>query len=138
MTSVTTLRLFHTRLIFIVLALITPLVCIMFVKVQQPQVERDTFLNLATIAQLKAQQIEKWLYERDGDTAVLMESSGLSALIEKLTIDKSDTKTEKRISNRFQTLISSYGYDTILVLDSHSQLIVGVGKNGIYRRLCVS
>ena len=46
MTSVTPPHSFYTATIFVILALIAPLACISFVKIQQPQVERDAFVNL--------------------------------------------------------------------------------------------
>jgi hypothetical protein len=96
MVSVTTPRLFSTRIIFIVLALITPLICILFAKIQQPQLEQAAFLNLTAVADLKAHQIENWLNERTGDTRILKSSASLSVQIQQFIQDKPDIESFRK------------------------------------------
>ena len=52
-------------LMFFSLAMVAPLVSIGIVKVYGPEMERDAYADLQTIVDLKAEQIELWLAERD-------------------------------------------------------------------------
>ena len=131
MTNVTTPRLPYTGLTFIVLALIAPLICMSFVKIQQPQLEQAAFLNMTAVADLKAHQIENWLDERTGDTRILKSSASLSVQIQQFIQDKPDTKAAQEISSVFESMLKSYGYEAILLLDSHNQVVLSVGTDSV-------
>ncbi len=110
------------RLIFVALVLVVPLIGVSFYKTQAPQIEADAIKNLQAIARLKAEQIERWLTERDGDAQILKASTGLARQIEALSLGMADADTRKALLARFQTWQKKYGYASILVLDRQGAL----------------
>ena len=116
-------------LLFIILLLLLPLIGISFVITQTRQIEQVEFNNLENIAKLKAEQLESWLYERQGDCQTLKASDDLARLIKQVLIYP-DSPTEKNsLLKRLDTLRDAYGYDSILLVDSHGQLLFGKGKH---------
>ena len=64
-------------LMFVSLAMVAPLVGVGIVKVYGPEIERKMYDDLHTIADLKAEQIQLWLAERQGDAEALAASPGV-------------------------------------------------------------
>ena len=122
-------KVFLLRLIFLALALalVVPLVGVAFFTLQAPQVEQDAFNNLQAVARLKAQQIENWLIEREGDAQVLRASVGLAQEIDTLRQGKADTRTQQALHAQLQILRESYGYASVLLLDSSGKVLLSQG-----------
>jgi len=117
------------RLIFLGLALVVPLVGGVFFTLQAPKVEQDAFNNLQAIARLKAQQIEYWLIEREGNAQVLRASAGLAQQINALGQGKADTKAQQAVLARLEVLRKSYGYASVLLLDRRGKVVLGLGPH---------
>lgn len=116
-------------LIFVALVLVVPLIGVSFYQTQAPQIEAEALKNLQAIARLKAEQIEHWLMERDGDTQVLKTSSLLGQQIEALSLGQADATTRRAVLARLQTWQRSYGYASILVLAPSGKVLLGQGAH---------
>ena len=96
--------------IFLALALVVPLMGFGIVRLHSPQMERETFDNLRTIADLKATQIDTWVTERVGDGIALADSKGFVARVAELQRSGS-AKESDTIRIRLELLIKGMGYD---------------------------
>jgi signal transduction histidine kinase len=114
-------------LIFVALALVVPLIGFAITRLHGPQIEREAYADLKAIAQLKADQIENWMAERQGDAEVLAGDEKLAELAARFARQKQDEKLAGLIRNRFDQLRSSYHYDRILLLDTRGRLLLTSG-----------
>jgi len=116
-------------LLFIALMLLVPLISISFIIVQTRQSEQTEFSNLETIAKLKTEQIESWLRERRGDCETLIGSINLMNDIKKLIQHPDDPDKKNSMSNRLDLLRSSYDYESVLLVDTQGNLLLGKGNH---------
>jgi len=114
-------------LIFVALVLVVPLIGFVITRLYGPQIEREAYADLKAIAQLKAEQIENWLKERQGDAEVLAGDEKLAELAARLARREQDEELAGHIRNRFDQLRSSYHYDRILLLDTRGRLLLTSG-----------
>ena len=119
------------RLVFLALAMVVPLIGLVFVRVQTTLIEQETATNLQAVSKLKAEQIENWLAERHGDGVVLMASQGLHTQIAQWVqgSGKKNTHISAEIARRFQNMMDSYRYSSVLLLDNHARLVLGQGQH---------
>lgn len=115
-------------LLFVALVLIVPACGITIIKLYGSQIEHQAYANLDAIAKLKAEQIENWLYERQGDGKELMSSESLIKHIEQFRQQQTAASREF-IQKRFETLRSSYGYSSVLLLNPSGQLLFASGTD---------
>ncbi len=115
-------------LLFTVLLLIVPLIGATIVKLYGSQIEHEAYANLDAISKLKAEQIENWLYERQGDCKMLMTSESLIRHIDQFT-KKQTTTSREFIEKKFEILRSSYGYSSILLFNPNGQLLFASGTD---------
>lgn len=113
-------------LVFVGLALVVPLVGFAIARLYEPQIEREAYANLEAIAKLKAEQIENWLSERQGDGEVLAGNENLAGQAEVLAL-KQDAQLAGLIHERFDLLRRSERYDKILLFDTRGNLLVASG-----------
>ncbi|MGH8762429.1 MAG: diguanylate cyclase domain-containing protein, partial [Nitrosospira sp.] len=110
------------------LALVAPLVGFGIVKVHGPQLERNVYADLQTIADLKADQIELWLTERERDAETFAMSQGLIERIASLQ-QRDDKHLRERIRKRLDAARQASGYESVLLFDTGGQpLISGKGE----------
>jgi signal transduction histidine kinase len=74
--------------------------------------------ELKAIANLKVEQIINWRRERLGDARVISEDHGLALLIQRWFTDQSSLQLKDIILNRMASLIKSYGYQGVILLDT--------------------
>ncbi|MDD5580562.1 MAG: EAL domain-containing protein [Methylobacter sp.] len=115
-------------LVFIVLILIGSLIGLAIDKLHRPQIEREAYANLEAIARLKAEQIENWLAARYGDSITLAASNGFAAQVDDLAHQRDKSHQFKDILDRLNSLRTAYGYDSVLLLNTDSRLLISVGK----------
>ena len=113
--------------IFLALALVVPLMGFGIVRLHGPQMERETFDNLRTIADLKATQIDTWVTERVGDGIALADSKGFVARVAELQRSGS-AKESDTIRIRLELLIKGMGYESIVLLDAAGAPIMSLGE----------
>ena len=104
-------------LMFFSLAMIVPLVGIGILSVYSPEVERNAYSDLQTIVDLKTEQIELWLEERNGDALALSESEALIESIGNLARYR-DEKTVRGVRRRLEAVRTAYSYESVLLLDA--------------------
>ena len=114
--------------IFVALALIAPLIGFGIVRLHGPQMERETFDNLHIIADLKARQIENWVNERIGDGTALSDSKGFVSRVAELQRSGSAMQAEA-IRNRLESMIKSYGYGSVVLLDTAGRPLMSLGES---------
>lgn len=110
--------------IYAALALVAPLVGFGIVKVHGPQLERDVYADLRTIADLKADQIELWLDEREGDAEALAMSQGFVERVASLR-QRDDKPLRERIRKRLDAIRQANGYESVLLFDTRGQSLIG-------------
>jgi len=114
-------------LVFVALALVVPLIGWVAVTVQVPQVEREAYENLQAVAKLKAEQVENWLNERQGDTKLLALGSVLASFAQSKVPLGSASEARGQISARFRQMSETYGYASILLYDDRGRVVLSQG-----------
>jgi PAS domain S-box-containing protein len=117
-------------LLFAAFVLIVPLFGLLVFKLQAAQVERDAYVNLQAIAQLKAGQIENWLGERHGNGLSLGNSTGFIDQVIKLRSD-SNPEQQLLVKNQLEVMRRGYGYAAILLLDVEGRPLLAVGEPAV-------
>jgi len=118
-----------TILLFFALALVVPIIGLMSIALHGPQIELDTYANLQSIARTKSVQIESWLNERQGNAVSLMESTGFAWQVGQLAQQRSNAVISKPILSYLDTIRTTYGYDSIVLLNASGQSILKSGEN---------
>jgi len=117
-------------LILIALVLLVPLIGFVIYELNVPQIEKDAFNNLKSIAQLKSEEIENWLNERRGDAQGLIDDAGFARDVEHfLLAQKHDAGLLKQITAQLSSIRVDHGFDSIMLLDTGGRLITSLGKN---------
>lgn len=86
------------------------------------------YKNLQSITSLKAAQISNWMKEREADAITLKDSANLAFRIEQF-IKYQKGEDKEILLSRMETLRVAYGYDSVLLTDLDSKLLLGAGKN---------
>jgi PAS domain S-box-containing protein len=107
-------------LIFIALALLVPLLDLIVVLWNAPQLKRDAYSSLETIATLKAEAIENWLDERHGDARIIASSRGL--IEEIAAFQQGKLSDQDYILMRMQDIRAAYAYANVQLADVHGQV----------------
>ncbi|MGA7181364.1 MAG: PAS domain S-box protein, partial [Thiobacillaceae bacterium] len=111
------------------LVMVVPLLAYSVARVEGPRIRDQAFKNLSSIAQLKVDQIEQWLTERQGDATVLMASSGLIDDYDKW-LNSHDPLAEANLNRRVDALKRAYRYQVEFLdprnnaLDGHQQAMM--------------
>jgi len=127
--GVRAIRLGSVIALFAVLILMVPLVGVVALKMQAPQVEREVLANLQAIALLKAGQIENWLTERQGDGTTIMLDREFAERALSLESGKADATVRRQVlayMDRFRTV---YRYDGILLVGAAGRLLASSGDS---------
>ncbi len=120
-------KLVYLSWVFIILLLI-PLVNLGIYKHELPKLELQTYNNLQGIANIKVQQMTRWLDYRIADAAVLASDQQLSNDIA-LLIRQRDLPSAKIIKARFESLIGSYHYESVTLLDTNGAVVLQTGES---------
>ena len=117
-------------LIFIALVLLVPLIGFVVYELNVPQIEKNTFNNLKSIAQFKAEEIENWLNERNDDAQWLIADAGFARDVNHFLLSrKHDAGLLKQITVQLASIQADNGFDSIMLLDTGGRLITSLGKN---------
>lgn len=120
-------RLNRLILAFFSLAMVAPLVSIVIVKIYGTEIERGAYANLQTIVDLKAEQIELWLAERNNDAEALMASQALIERVVNLQ-RRIDGHGMELIRNRLEAVRQAYSYESVILLDVESRPLLVLGE----------
>ncbi len=115
-------------LLLVALSSLVPLSGLVVLKVHEPQVEREAFANLKAVADLKASQIENWLYERQNDGAVIMASAGLVRQVAVLKKEAGDSAVRESVRARLIAAVDAVQYEAALLVDPLGTPLLEIGK----------
>ena len=114
---------------------VLPLLGFGIVYLHSPQLEREAYANLQAIADLKADQITRWLAEQQRDAEVLATDAGFARQVDQL-LRQDDATLREEISARLDGLRTTYGYEGVVLLDAQGQPVIAQGHHpGISPRL---
>ena len=111
------------------LILILPLISIIYLMIQIPAIERETYNDLENTLQLKTSQIENWLNERQGDCIILKDSINLAQSIQQLIQHKNESQLKENLIKHFTSLHSAYRYESIVLVDTTGKVLLSIGNN---------
>lgn len=114
-------------LLFVALALVVPLIGWVAFKIHVPQIEREASENLQAIARLKAEQLESWLRERQGDGDGLAMNQTLRDFVQGQAPGRSLSESRELISTRFRQMIEVHAHESILLFDGRGELLLSEG-----------
>ncbi|MFA5825198.1 MAG: ATP-binding protein [Gallionellaceae bacterium] len=114
-------------LAFAALVLVVPLIGFAITRLYGPQIEREAYADLEVIAQLKAEQIENWMAERQGDAEVLAGDDAFVARVARLARREQNAELSGLIMGRLDRLRANYHYTKILLLRPDGRLLISSG-----------
>jgi hypothetical protein len=101
---------------------------LLFVQLERPRVEAATLRELGSVARLKANPIELWLRERDGDASIMQASMSLGINAGLLMADPKDQIATLAVRERLQGMLDAYGYHCAVLLTPEGQPLFQVGE----------
>lgn len=115
--------------LFVALLLVVPAAAWLVVRLYTPQLERETFANLETIAQLKAQQLHGWMLERDRDAYAVVADKVLQPAAAPQAGATGNAATA--IQERLHQLRQQYRLSGALLYSGDAQLLASAGKSTV-------
>lgn len=91
------------------------------------QLEQKAYDDLVALAELTSGQVKNWLAEQHGDGAVLMADATFSGQVVRLLPHQVSTLRSKPVLEKFDSLRSAYGYDSVLLLDTEGSVLLTLG-----------
>ncbi len=91
-----------------------------------PVVEREAFADLSAVAQLKANQIDSWAAERDGDAKMILADATVAANTLAIIRNNSGDTTAK-FDSFAERLRESYGYSGVCLISTTADTLAGIG-----------
>ncbi len=116
------------RLLFIILVSVVPLLGFAISTLYGVKIEREAYVNLEAIVELKADQFENWLDERQGDSLVLMNSDDFTQQVDEF-VQQQTVASRTAIEKRLNVLRTIYRYDSLLLLNAKGQLLLSSGEH---------
>ncbi len=113
--------------LFLGLALVVPLIGYGVVQLHGPLLREAAFADLAAVAELKAGQVESWLWERHGDADTLRDSEPLIHDVERW-LQQGDGTARARSIMRLEGLKRAFHYDVALLDPSGRSLLPNNGR----------
>lgn len=115
-------------LIFIIFLLLLAVIGATYAHLAIKDSEHEAFKNLQTICSLKTDQIVNWMKERHADAFSLTSSANLALRIEQFLQHNKDSDKQILLS-RLEMLRQAYGYDSVLLIDTQANLLIGTGDH---------
>ena len=114
------------RPVFIALSLCVPLLSALYVGLHIPQIEREAFANLNTIARLQGDQIELWLHRRAADLEVTMSRKYFIGRVARLQHDN-DPALRAVVTKNLSAMRDAYHYRSATLLDASGAIVASDG-----------
>lgn len=110
------------------LVLIGPGIGFGIVQIVGPQVEKDAFSDLQSIAALKTRHVETWLGERRADALALADDG---AFVDRVAEWRRTGAERQRtlVHDRLDSVRAAYGYETIVLFDARGKPVMTVGAS---------
>ena len=127
------------RTLFGLIAILTivPFTGMTVIALQEPRIEREAFANLEAIADLRAGQIESWIYERQNDGSIILSAPDLIRQVLDL---QSGKVAETYVRERLMAVVDPVQYEAALLVDAQGQPLIEIGSlpklpNSLAKRL---
>jgi len=120
-------RLFKPISLALGLLLIVPLIAFSIVQLNGPEIRKQAFDSLSSIAKLKAGQIENWLAERQLDLKFLAAGEGFVGHVERL-VQTGNADSRAQVTRRLAAYSKSGYYQSAVLLNASGQAVVAVGE----------
>ena len=115
----------RTLLGFIALLAIVPLTGLTVIELQAPRIEREAYANLEAIADLRANQIESWLYERQNDGGIILSSPDFIQQVLDLQTGKVGATY---VRERLMAVVDPVQYEAALLVDAQGRSLIEIGN----------
>ncbi|MGA7677499.1 MAG: PAS domain S-box protein [Dehalococcoidia bacterium] len=113
--------------LYLVMALVAVVILVggyLFYYFQEQQMLRRFESGLSTVAQLKAEQIAEWRYERLVDANVLAGSPFFTEGVAEFMASPTDTEIRDKILAKFAIIEKAYPYQDILLTDVNGSVLL--------------
>ena len=87
------------------------------------QIRQNTQENLIAIAELKSNQIERWVYERKGDARLLAKRASADELLRSIEKETKNELAQKLWDSTANATAREYGYTHIVLLNRFGEVI---------------
>ncbi|TXH89328.1 MAG: hypothetical protein E6Q78_08160 [Rhodoferax sp.] len=114
--------------LFMALFLVVPLTAGLVVYLYGPEVERDAYANLESIARMKVEQLENWLHERDSDAEVLREDHALAVTVDDWAHGRADVPEQVAVQARLAIQRRQYHLSSVMVLTPELRPLLSIGN----------
>ena len=111
--------------VFMALLLVVPLLGVLYVSLEIPKIERETFSRLETFVQLTSEQVENWLEERQSDVEVFSANRLFAEEVSGLQQAPADKDLRSALRARLESLRQAKNYEEIALLDADGRILVG-------------
>ncbi|PWB58082.1 MAG: hypothetical protein C3F18_03125 [Nitrosomonadales bacterium] len=115
--------------LFLGLVLIVPLIALSIIQLNGPEIRKNAFDNLSTIARLKADQIEDWHAERKVELEFLASGNDFVSYVERLVLT-GDAEAREVVVKRLGAYSKSKYYQSALLMNTSGQLVAAAGEYG--------
>lgn len=95
---------------------------------QSNSIRQQKYQVLNSIADLKANQIETWIKERNADANVFIRSPFFTAGVESFISSSDDAEIKQKILQRITIVKEGYGYQNIFITDKKGKILVSVDQ----------
>ncbi|MBK7325096.1 MAG: cache domain-containing protein [Propionivibrio sp.] len=112
---------------------LVPLVGFVVVKVNAPHAEREAYEDLQAIVDLKAEQVENWVAERESDALVIMAQAGLPEQVFDLQVP-GGSKLEDKLRERLSMTMSAMKIEALSLIDAQGNSSWRWGRHDSCRR----
>ncbi|SBT08358.1 PAS domain S-box/diguanylate cyclase (GGDEF) domain-containing protein [Candidatus Propionivibrio aalborgensis] len=105
---------------------LVPLVGFVVVKVNAPHFEHEAYEDLQAIVDLKAEQVENWVAERESDALVIMAQAGLPEQVFDLQVP-GGSKLEDKLRERLAITMSAMHIEALSLIDAQGKQLMALG-----------
>ncbi len=115
--------------LFLALLLVVPATAWLVVFLHTPELERDTYANLEVVAQLKAQQLEHWIAERDNDARAVASDPLLVEHMGALRAGSVRWRERQQLQERMHRHVRQYRLNSLLLLSAQGERLLALGND---------
>ena len=99
-----------------------------FYNKQKKDIYREQTANLRAVADLKANEISRWINERLGDAGLIAENRILTAELLTFLRDRSAGPRQESIRGWMESLRNNYHYQNVLLLDWSGEVVFALAR----------
>ena len=121
---------FYFLVIFSVFIFVMPVMNFGILHLYAPKIKKEAYDNLHSIANIKAQQLDRWMLLRKADAEVLAADQTFAAIVDDFQ-KQQGTEAEQRIKERFDALIKDYHSTGVILTDSKGNALLQRGVSNL-------